>query len=227
MSVRVIPGEIDARDATARTAIPTVAQPRWPPFERIAETIATPRRRVPQHRHEGVEVLTYVVEGSATYAFGTGPAEPLSAGSVRLLSAPTSVTHAITPGKGGTVRSFAVVAQLPAGRIAEVRLQSGQAVASPVQPDGTILRPIVGPGTSLTSAVGLAVEAIEYTSLGTVFRKVGHDRVAVIYALSGRGKVDDSALDGGEAALVDDAAGVAVQGHPGFRVVWVSAPRPS
>ncbi len=71
-SIRVIPGEIDGRDVTTRAVIPSTAQPRWPPLERIAETIATPRRRFPPHRHEGVEVLTYVIEGSGTYEYGTG-----------------------------------------------------------------------------------------------------------------------------------------------------------
>jgi len=55
MTVRVVAGEVGAREVTARVALPTAAQPRWPPFERVAETIATPRRPFPLHRHEGVE----------------------------------------------------------------------------------------------------------------------------------------------------------------------------
>lgn len=227
MSIRVVRGEIDAKDVTTRTLIPTATQPRWPPFERVAETIATPRRPFPPHRHEGVEVLTYVVEGSASYVYGPGPPDSLVSGATRLLTAPTPVSHAINPGKGQTVRWFAVVASLPVGRAAAPHLQSGRAEPTGIQPDGTIVRRLVGPGTTITSAVGLEGEAIEFHSTGTTFRKVGHDRVAVCYALAGRGRVDNEILEGGEAALIEQSAGIGLQGQPGFRVGLVYAPRES
>jgi redox-sensitive bicupin YhaK (pirin superfamily) len=172
-----------------------------------------------------VEVLTYIVEGAASYEFGPGPADPLTSGSVKLLTATSDVAHSINPGKGGTVRSFAVVALLPPGATGSPRLQSGNAISAGIQPDGTVVRSLVGPGTALTSMAGLAGETIEFRSAGTAFRKVGHDRVAVCYAISGRGMVDSDVLDGGEAALVENAAGVALQGQPGFHVVLVSGPR--
>jgi quercetin 2,3-dioxygenase len=227
MSTRIVRGEVGTRDATTRTVIPTVAQPRWLSFERVAETIATPRRPFRPHRHEGVEVLTYVIEGSASYGCGPSSPDTLVTGATRLLTAPTSVSHAISPGKGQTVRWFAVVVSLPAGTAAAPRLQSGQADPTEVQPDGTIVRRLVGPGTTLTSSVGLEGEAIEFRSEGATFRKVGHDHAAVCYALSGRGRVDNDILDGGEAALVEESAGIALQGQPGFHVVLVRAPRGS
>jgi hypothetical protein len=90
---------------------------------------------------------------------------------------------------------------------------------------GTILRRIAGPGTTLRSSVGIESEAIEFRSTGATFRKVGHDRVAICYALSGRGRVDDQVVEGGEAALVEQAAGIALHGQAGFRIVLVHAPR--
>jgi redox-sensitive bicupin YhaK (pirin superfamily) len=227
MSIRVIRGEIGAKDVTTRTVIPTAALARWPPFERVAETIATPRRPFPPHRHHGVEVLTYVIEGSASYVYGPGPPDPLVPGSTRLLTASTPVSHAINPGKGQTVRWFAVVATLLAGVTLPTRLQVGRADPTGLQPDGTILRRLVGPGATLSSSVGLIGEAVEFRSEGTTFRKVGHDRVAVCYALSGRGRVDNEILDGGEAALIDQSAGFALEGQAGFRAVLIDAPRGS
>jgi len=226
MSIRVVSGEISAKDATTRAAIPTAAQPRWPPFERVAETIATPRRRFPPHRHEGVEVLTYVIEGSGTYECGSGPPTPLTAHSTTLLTAPGSVSHAINPGKGQTLRWFSVVASLPSGAAAAPRRQDSRAEASAIQADGTQVRRLVGSGAGLASALGLESELVEFTANGAAFRKVGHDRVAVCYALSGRGSVDNQATDAGEAALVDDAGGVAIEGRPGFRITVTTAPRP-
>lgn len=225
MSFQVVRGEIDSKDATTRVVLPSPSRGSFPPFERVAETIATPRRRFPPHRHQGVEVLTYVTEGSATYVFGPGTADSLVPGAARLLTAPTSVSHAINPHEGTTVRWLAVVATLPDGTAAEPRLQSGLAHTSGVQPDGTVVRRVVGLGTGLISAAGLECEAVEFQTNGTSFRRVGHDRVAVCYNLFGGGSVDNRTLEVGEAALVENAGGVALQGEPGFHIVLVSAPR--
>jgi hypothetical protein len=86
---------------------------------------------------------------------------------------------------------------------------------------------LVGSGSTIKSAVGLEAESIEFRSGGAAFRKVGRDRLAVCYALSGRGAVDNQPLDGGEAALVEDAAGIALQTRAGVHVVLVSVPRKS
>ncbi|MGA8275608.1 MAG: pirin family protein [Thermoplasmata archaeon] len=226
VAVRVVPGEILSKDATTRAVVPSAAVPRWAPFERVAESIATPRRRFPPHRHESVEVLTYVIEGSGTYDYGSGPSTPLLAGSVNLLTAATSVTHGINPGKGQTIRYFAVIVTLPAVASSQPRMQSARPEPPSPQPDGTVGRTLVGHGKALVSAVGLECEAIEFRSAGTTFRKVGHDRVAIGYAVSGIGKVDNQALEAGEAALVDDAAGIAITGRAGLRLILTSAPRP-
>jgi quercetin 2,3-dioxygenase len=225
MAIRVVAGEIDAKDATTRVVIPTASQPRWAPFERVAETIATPRRPFPPHRHAGVEVLTYLIEGSGSYEFGPEPPTPVTAGALRLLTAPTSVSHAINPAKGQTVRWFAVIATLPAGTPPAPRLQSATVELGGGEGDEALRRRLVGRGTGITSVAGLEGVSIEFPKAATTFQKVGHDRAAVCYALAGRGRIDTEVLEGGEAALVDEAAGVALHGKPGFHVVFVSAPR--
>ena len=225
MSIRVVAGEIDAMDATTRAVIPTAMQGRWPPFERVAETIATPRRRFPVHRHEGVEVLTYVIEGSGSYEFESRAPDLVATGSTQLLTAPAAVSHVINPGKGQTIRWLAVIAALPAGKATEPRLQSSGGVESGVQPDGTIVRAVVGPGTKIQSAVGLKAESIQFVEEGTSFRKIGHDAIAVCYAMGGTGRIDNLPLEGGEAALVDESSGVAIQGDIGFRLVLLRVPR--
>lgn len=227
MSLRIVPGEIGAKDATTRAVLPTASQPRWPPFERVAETIATPRRRFPPHGHSGVEVLTYVIEGAGTYEYGAHPPEAIVPGSARLLVAPIPVSHSINPGKGQTIRWFAVVASLPPGSVSDPQNLSVQSDLSPVQPDGTAVRRLVGPAGPLRSVTGLECETIAFESRGAAFRKVGHDRLAVCYALSGRGAVDNQPLDGGEAALIDGLAGISIAGAPGFQVILTTAPRGS
>jgi quercetin 2,3-dioxygenase len=225
MSLRIVSGEIGAKDVTTRVILPTAAQPRWPPFERVAETIATARRRFPPHRHAGVEVLTYVIEGGGTYDFTPQSLDPIEPGSARLLVATNPVSHAVNPGKGQTIRWFAVVAALAPGSASESRLLSAPPEPSLGQPDGTRVRRLVGPGTPLHSIAGLECDAIEFESRGAAFRKVGHDRIAVCYAVSGRGAIDNQPLDGGEAALIDDLSGISIAGAPGFHVILTTAPR--
>jgi len=225
MSVQVVPGEIRAQDATTRAVIPTSSAPEWPPFKRVAETIATPRRRFPPHKHEGVEVLTYVIEGSGTHEFGSDPPWSVQPGSTSLLTAPTAVAHSMNPGKGQTLRWFGILVALPSGATGSVRLQSSRPEASGVQPDGTILRHLVGPGSSITSTIGVECEEIEFRNSGIAFRRVGHDRVAVAYIISGRGQIDGAGVETGEAALAQDAAGVGIQGRAGLKLMFASAPR--
>jgi redox-sensitive bicupin YhaK (pirin superfamily) len=228
VSVRVIAGEINSKDATTRLVVPTTSLPIWGPFQRVAETIATPRRRYPPHGHEKVEVLTYLIEGSGMYEYGPSPAAPILPGAVNLLTAPSNVTHAINPGPGQTLRYFAVVATLPGGEAhAAPRLQSSRPEPAPPQPDGTVTCHLVGAGKGLVSAVGLESDVIEFRSAGAAFRKVGHDRIAVGYVLSGRGRIDNQDVEAGEAVLVEDAAGIALDGRAGLRMVLTSAPRPA
>jgi redox-sensitive bicupin YhaK (pirin superfamily) len=225
--IRVVRGEINARDATARVVVPTGAEPKWPPFERVTETIATPRRPFPPHGHVGAEVLTYLIEGSATYSLGENPPEVLVAGSAVLLTAPSAVSHAIRPAKGQAVRWFSVVAAHPATERGSPRLQSARAIPPLEQADGTTVRRLVGPGSTLESSIGMECEAIEFRSPGTSFRRVGRDRVAVCYALAGKGTIDNVDLEGGEAALIDDSAGVALHGDAEFRVTLTGLPKPA
>ena len=98
-------------------------------------------------------------------------------------------------------------------------------VADAGSTDGTAVRRLVGPGSGIESSVGIECELIEFPSNGTTFRRVGHDRIAIAYTLSGRGSVDNQTVDAGEAALVDDAAGVAIGGRAGLRLMLTTAPR--
>ena len=225
MSIRVVAGEIGAQGASTRVTLPTTNQPRWPPFERIAEVIATPRRRFPLHQHEGAEVMTYVIEGAGSYVAGSDPPRLIELGSTQLLTAPTTISHAINPEKGHTVRWFATMMGLPPGQGAKPQLQFGHSTETGPQPDGTAVRHLVGPGSDLRSAVGLEAEAIRFLSEGTSFRRVGHDFLAICYALAGRGLVDNQPLEGGEAAFIEEVGGISVQGNPGFHLIFARSPR--
>jgi redox-sensitive bicupin YhaK (pirin superfamily) len=226
MTVRVIPGEISAKDATTRTILPTTVQGSWPPFERVAETIASSSRRLPVHRHAGVEVLTYVIEGAGSYQYASEPGRAVDAGSVQLMTAPTSAAHAISPGKGQTIRWFAVVASLAKDSTAAPGVQFGHVPGAFAEPEGTIVHALVGPSASVRSSGGLECATLAFVAEGTVFRRIGHRSLGICYALSGNGKVDDQPIEGGEGALVEESSGIAIHGLPGFRLMVVQLPRP-
>jgi quercetin 2,3-dioxygenase len=225
VSVRVVPGEISAKDVTTRVTLPNATLPRWPPFERVAEMIATPRRAFPPHRHEGVEVVTYVIEGAGQYGVGGEAPVTVGPGSASLLSAPTAVPHSLNAGKGQTIRWFALVASLPSTATGPPRAVTRRFEPSRGPGDGTLTRHIVGPGTGITSDAGLDCEVIEFAESGDAFRRIGHDRVGVIYTLNGRGAVDNASIEAGEAALVEEAAGVAIHGRASLQVIVATAPR--
>lgn len=224
MTVRIVPGEIAAKDTTARVVLPTVALPKFAPYERVAETIALPARRLPMHKHQASEVFTYVIEGSGTYEVAGSPIEPIGAGDARLLSAPSIASHAISPEKGHSIRYFAVVANLAANDAATVKVQSSRASESGPQADGTAVTRLVGPTGPLRSSAGLECDALRFVNDGTSFRRVGHGTIALCYALAGRAHIDNETIEGGEAAVIANAAGVAIQGEPGFRAMILRTP---
>jgi len=222
-SIRIVSGEVEARSATTRVVLPTPTVPAWAPYARVAESIATHRRPFPAHPHEAEEVLSYVIEGFATYQFGTASEEALGAGEARFLTAGTKVMHRIAPAKGSPIRWFTLVVGLPAsaaGRAPTVQ----RATAIPGLPEAreVVVQPIVGGGSDVRSIAGLEAAALSSPGGGSVFRRVGHGRRGVLYVLAGRGTVDGHAVEAGEAALIEGAAGVGIQCEPGFRGVMAT-----
>lgn len=223
--MRVVPGVVGSRDTTARMVIPTSQQPTWPPFLRAGENVAVLGRRFAAHAHEGEEVLTFEVEGNATYEIPPSPPVALDPGSLELLASSAKVTHSIRPARGTTIRWFSLVASLPTGATVPTRAQFDRPTASAPQADGTIVRRLVGPGARSSSACGLEADEILFAEDGTAFRRVGRDRKGLVYAFAGRGAVDSEPIELGEAALIENASGIALHGRAGLRVLVATLPR--
>jgi redox-sensitive bicupin YhaK (pirin superfamily) len=224
-SVRVVPGELDTAVVTTRLLVPTSTQPTWAPFLRVAESVANRARQLPTHAHEREEVLTYVIEGFASYQLENGTVESLQRGGGRLLTTPGRVSHRISPAEGGAIRWFNLVLALPVGSTGPSRLQLMSPHAPTVEEDTVLVRPIVGPRGPMSSAAGFECEELRFPNDGTTFRKVGLDRRAFFYAMSGRGSVDHKDIEAGEAAFVEGMPGVAVRGSNGFSAIFGAAPR--
>ncbi|HTW55451.1 MAG TPA: pirin family protein [Thermoplasmata archaeon] len=223
-SLRVVAGEVEAGDATSRLVIPSSGQPAWPPFARAGEVVVSVGRRFPSHTHQGEEVLTYVLEGAAQYKESTGAARSLPAGSAAFLTAPGRAAHTIGPEAGSTIRWFSSVVQLPATASAVPNLQWADPHPGDPQTDGSATRTLVGPNGPMRSGAGLSAQVIRFADDGTTFRRIGHDRRAIVYALRGRGEVDGRPIEIGEAALIDRLAGVALHGFPGFAAMLLTMP---
>lgn len=221
--LRVVPGEVEQKNATTRLVIPTSVQPAWPPFARVGETVANQARQFPAHSHERQEVLTYVNEGFAAYQLESQPVELLRPGSARLLTTPSRSTHRISPARGGAIRWFSLVIGISLAETKEPRLQASEPPSSPTYEDDAIVRSLVGPSAPMVSGI-LECREITFVTRSTTFRRVGHDRRALVYVLAGRGTVDEHGVEAGEGVLLEGVAGVAVQGGEGFRVIVATAP---
>lgn len=77
----------------------------------------------------------------------------------------------------------------------------------------------------MASGAGLECQEITFVQPSTSFGHVGHDRRALVYVLAGKGTVSGQTIEGGEAALVEGTAGVALAGTEGLRVIFATAPR--
>lgn len=223
-TVRIIPGELENRKAATRLVIPNSKQPEWPPFMRVGEVILNRLQTFPPHPHENEEVLTFVVEGLATYVVDSGKPESLRPGSARLLSAAATVQHLITPARSGPIHWFNMVVTAPTSTGTKPRLQGSEPPTAPKYDEDAHVRNLVGGGGPMASVAGLEVSEIAFVVPSTTFRRVGHGRRALVYALAGHGAVDERPVDSGEAALIEGVEGISVGGDTGFRVIVATAP---
>jgi redox-sensitive bicupin YhaK (pirin superfamily) len=219
-----VTGEIESAPVSTRLLIPTSAQPLWPPFRRVAESIASQGRQSPTHAHELEEVLTYVTEGFASYQLEGGAADSLPHGSARLLTAPVRVRHRVAPAQGAVIRWFNLVVGLTRGASGPTRLQSAGPGTPSTDVDNVRVSLLVGPRAPMTSSSGLECQEMVFAEPSTTFLRVGRTRRALLYTLAGEGAVDQRELSAGAGALVEGVPGVAVQGRPGFRAIFASAP---
>jgi hypothetical protein len=93
-----------------------------------------------------------------------------------------------------------------------------------IEEDTVRVRSIVGPGAPMVSSTGFECQELRFTSEGTTIRKIGSDRRAVFYVVSGRGAVNQKDIEAGEAAFIEGMPGVSVQGGDGFWGILATAP---
>ncbi len=223
-SIRVVPGEISSGTVTVRLGLPTSTLPAWPPFRRLAEGIASRGRRLPPHAHEREDVLTFIVEGFASYQLEDGPVASLPQGAARLLTAVRRTTHRVDPAEGAAIRWFNLVVDLPPSYVGRDDLQSVGPETSSLEIDNVRVRKLVGPRGPMRSGAGLICEALTFPDASTTFRRVGAGSRALLYVSAGAGAVDEQPIAAGESAFLEGVPGVSVRGTPGFQAVWATAP---
>ena len=223
--LRLVAGELDSKTVLSRTVLPSSAQGVWPPFHRLGEIAASVGRKLPAHAHESEEVLTYLLEGFATVSVADGAPASVEAPAVLLLAAPGKVVHAISP--ASAVRWVAVVVELPRTAGATLVSERYAPTTTGPLPDGTVQHRLLGAGAKFSSKAGVECSEIEFVAGGTTFRRIGRERRAIVYAVRGRGSVDGTPVEEGEAALVEGVSGISVHGSQGFRALLTIAPAPS
>jgi redox-sensitive bicupin YhaK (pirin superfamily) len=226
-NLRIVHAEIDASDKTTSLLFPHRDQGPWLPFERFAETITTSRTKMERHPHRGEEVLIYVLDGEIEHVDGSGHRERLGPGSLALLTAHEEIAHELATVKGKRARWLSIVVRLPwhtEPPPTEVQIKGAGDAAQAA--DGTIQTPVVGPLARADSFAGLQVMDVEFAKDGTSFFRIGGDHRAVAYVLAGSGKLEGSLVETGSGVLLENRAGFAIGGSPGFRVALASVPVP-
>jgi len=225
--MKIVAGQIDASDVTARLLFPTAQQGPWLPFERLAETIATSRKKGGPHSHQAEEVIVYVLEGFVDHEYDGGHRESLSQGSVLVLTAHDEIRHELVMGKGRTARWLSMVLRIPWHTEAPPTSVQIKATGDAIEAaDGTVLRPIVGSRARADAFTQVECTDIEFAKGGTAFFQLGKTRRAVVYVLSGSGTIGNEHIEPGHGGLVENSSGISIHGSPGFRVALATVPRP-
>ncbi len=224
---RIVAGQVDASDVTARLLIPTSEQGPWLPIERFAETIGTSRKKEGRHPHVAEEVVAYALEGFVDHEYDGGKRETLTSGSVLVLTAHDEIRHELVMKQGRSARWLSIVLRIPWHTERIPTSVVARSAENPIEAaDGSIQRAVVGVRARGDAFTGLELTDIEFAKQGTAFFRVGRDRRGVVYVLAGSGAIGDNEVGPGQGALVDRASGIAIRGSPGFRAVLATVPRP-
>ncbi len=226
--MKIAAGQIEASDITSRLLFPTALQGPWLPFERLAETIATSRKKEGLHPHQAEEVVVYVLEGYVDHEYDGGQHATLTQGSVLLLTAHEEIRHQLVMQKGRSARWLSIVLRLPWHTEPPPTSVQIKTAGDPIEAaDGTVQRPIVGSHARADAFTHLEYTDIEFAKAGTAFFRLGKTQRSVAYVLSGSGTFGTEHVEPGHGALLENVSGLSIHGTPGFRVALASVPRPS
>jgi len=190
--------------------------------------MTTSRSKLGRHSHQAEEVVIYLVEGEVDHMDAAGRRESLTPGSVALLTAHEEISHDLEMLKGKRARWLSVVVRLPwHTEPPPTTVQIKTAGDATEGSDGTVQKPVVGPLARADGSSGLECTDIEFARQATGFFRIGLDRRAVAYVLSGSGMIDDVPLKAGSGALLENMSAVAIGGAPGYRLVLASIPIPA
>ena len=227
--VTVVRSHPDLSDPSSRLLMPTAEQGPFPPFDRVAETIAASRIQEGLHPHLAEEVVAYVLDGQVRHEDGAGHHSILRPGSVLVVTAHEEVRHELTmqpSQEGRSARWLSIVLRLPWHTEApptSVQIKdAGDAIESV---EGIVQRPVVGSQARADSALGLECTDIEFARETDATYPVAQDHRGVAYVLQGRGLNEKEPVEAGFGALFEDIQRLALHGSPGCRVFLASVPR--
>jgi len=187
------------------------------------------------HRHEGFEILTFVLDGENSHFDTAGTTwVPLRRGDVQIIRSGRGISHSERVAQG--TRAFQIwfdpgYAEA-LGRTPDYRDHPASSFTSEPVSDFGVTDYVGGRGPIRTQVEGLSVRRItsETPATGTV--DLGDDRYAVLYLIDGQATVDGLALASDDALVVEDTSGVevglsagadlfvvALAAHPGYTPV--------
>ena len=210
-----------------RVLFPGPQQGPWPPFERLAESVATGGGAKDLHTHSGEEVVNYVLAGAVLHWDSEDHAVELNEGAVTLLRATDEIRHDIVPKLRSDARWVSVTLHWT-GAVAgpETPYQFGRGVAETSREPGLRVLRVVGASTPVRSALGLDMS--DWTFSQSSSREVALDpaRRLVAYVLDGTVEIEGRTVASGGGILAEGVSSLRVAASTGARMLLMSVPAP-
>ncbi|MCU7932665.1 MAG: pirin family protein [Candidatus Thiodiazotropha sp. (ex Codakia rugifera)] len=186
----------------------------------------------PPHPHRGFETVTYLLAGQVEHRDNAGHTGILEAGGVQWMTAGSGVIHSEMPQQqDGLLSGFQLWVNLPAGqKMTAPRYQEFDRQVIPVEQrgDGVSVRVVAGRTSRHTQGPvsELVTPALFFDitlPAGTHFSEPLPERYnAFIYLIEGILSIDETTLEGGNLAVLDQGESVELTAHQSSRLLLVA-----
>ncbi|MFC3957061.1 pirin family protein [Halovivax cerinus] len=194
---------------TANRAFPTDAYPSsLDPFVLFERFSIEPGRGFPMHRHEGFEIVTYMLGGGMDHADSLGVEHTASANEAMHITAGAGIEHSEFPADDAACNGLQLWINLPReAKTADPDYADATADDLPTETlDGATVTTVVGEGSPLEPRTPMQYVDVRVTDAWTWSPDDGW--AGFVYGIDGSGRIVDtgSGRDGADRSGPDDAA---------------------
>jgi len=208
---------------TSNRAFPTNDHPtHLDPFVLFERFYIDPDEGFPMHRHEGFEIVSYMIEGGMDHEDSLGVSHTARENEAMHITAGGGIEHSEFPADGAACSGLQLWVNLPReDKDADADYADASAEELPTEElDGATVTTVVGDGSPIdprTPMEYLDVRVADAWTWSTPDAWAGF-----LYGVAGSGTVDGSAFGEGDVLPVTDVRPVDVRSDEGLRLVAVA-----